>query len=163
MTPKYSPIIWWPQKNIHKIFIPQNIHFMNPPPKKKKKKWNLKFWTQKMTRAYVKYHVRCEHIRVTPWEWLECLATKQEPLDRLGCAPIFSVFSFFFYMLMLHIQVKWHHQYDWNGNSWIFISNNAWNLWVRGKIWPSWKRISSATPDFFLKGILIVHQIKINS
>ena len=25
MTSKYSPILWWPQKNIHKIFIPPKI------------------------------------------------------------------------------------------------------------------------------------------
>ena len=25
MTPKYCPILWWPQKNIHKIFIPRKI------------------------------------------------------------------------------------------------------------------------------------------
>ena len=52
MTTKYKPILWWPQKNIDKIFIPQifflktpkNIEIQNfdPPPKKKK-----------MTRAYV--------------------------------------------------------------------------------------------------------------
>ena len=28
MTPKYSQILWWHQRNIHKIFIPQkSIHF----------------------------------------------------------------------------------------------------------------------------------------
>ena len=25
MASKYSPILWWPPKNIHKIFIPQKI------------------------------------------------------------------------------------------------------------------------------------------
>ena len=50
MNPKYSPILWWPQKNIQKIFIPhkkyyffwktqQNIEIQN-------------FEPQKMTRAY---------------------------------------------------------------------------------------------------------------
>ena len=34
MTPKYSPILWWPSKNIHKIFKPpKNIHFSENPQK----------------------------------------------------------------------------------------------------------------------------------
>ena len=28
MTPKYSPILWWPQKNIHKTFIPPKIFIL---------------------------------------------------------------------------------------------------------------------------------------
>ena len=39
-----SPILWWPPKNIHKIFIPQkDIHFSENPPKY----WNSEFWTLK--------------------------------------------------------------------------------------------------------------------
>ena len=32
MTSKYSPTLWWPPKNIHKISIPKNILFSEPPP-----------------------------------------------------------------------------------------------------------------------------------
>ena len=48
--PKYSPILWWPQKNIHKIFIPQKIlNFLKTP-----KNVEIKnFEPQKMVRAYV--------------------------------------------------------------------------------------------------------------
>ena len=39
MTPKYSPILCWPQENIHKSFhTPKNIHFSEPPAPKKIKK-----------------------------------------------------------------------------------------------------------------------------
>ena len=41
MNTKYSPILWWPPKYIHKIFIPQ---FFSENPKKY---WNLKFWSPK--------------------------------------------------------------------------------------------------------------------
>ena len=50
MTPKYSPILWWPQKNIHKIVIPQKIFIFLKTPK------NIEiqnFEPKKMTRAYV--------------------------------------------------------------------------------------------------------------
>ena len=50
MTPKYSPILWWPQKYIHKIFIPQKIFIFLKIPK------NIEiqnFEPQKMTLAYV--------------------------------------------------------------------------------------------------------------
>ena len=33
INPKYSPILWWPPKNIHKIFIPQKYSFFWKPPK----------------------------------------------------------------------------------------------------------------------------------
>ena len=51
MTPKYSPILWWPPKNIHKIFVPPKKYsfFWNPPKILKFKILNPK----KMTRAYV--------------------------------------------------------------------------------------------------------------
>ena len=43
MTPKYRPILWWPPKNIHKIFIPpKKIFFWNP-----QKILKFKIWTQK--------------------------------------------------------------------------------------------------------------------
>ena len=42
--PQTSPILWWPQKNIHKILIPpKNIIFSENP----RKYWNSEFWTQK--------------------------------------------------------------------------------------------------------------------
>ena len=50
MTPKYSPILWWPPKNIHKIFIPPKIFIFLKTPK------NIEiqnFEPKKMTRAYV--------------------------------------------------------------------------------------------------------------
>ena len=44
MTLKLTLILWWPQKNIHKIFIPpKNNHFSE----NQKKYWNSEFWTQK--------------------------------------------------------------------------------------------------------------------
>ena len=64
MTTKYKPILWWPQKNIDKIFITQifflktakNIEIQNfdpPPPKKKKNDPSLRMY---------------ENIRVPPWD-----------------------------------------------------------------------------------------------
>ena len=38
MTPKYSLILWWPPKNIHKIFIPKKYYFFL----KTRKKLNFK-------------------------------------------------------------------------------------------------------------------------
>ena len=49
MTSKYSPILWWPQKNIHKIFIPQKLFILLKTPK------NIEiqnFEPKKMDRAY---------------------------------------------------------------------------------------------------------------
>ena len=46
----YSPILWQPPKNIHKIFVPPKILISLKTPQKY---WNSKFWTQKMTWAYV--------------------------------------------------------------------------------------------------------------
>ena len=48
MTPKYSPILWWPQKNIHKIFIPKK-YFLKTPKITEIQNCEPK----KMTRAYV--------------------------------------------------------------------------------------------------------------
>ena len=60
MTLKLAKILRWPEKNIHKIFIPQkNIHFSQNP----QKYWNSEFWTKKMGRAYV-------HVKISeypPW------------------------------------------------------------------------------------------------
>ena len=50
MSSKNSPILWWPQKNIHKIFIPQKIFIFLKTPK------NIEiqnFEPKKMDRAYV--------------------------------------------------------------------------------------------------------------
>ena len=47
---KFSLILWWPQNNIRKIFIPKKYSFFRKP---KKIYWNLKFWTRKIARAYV--------------------------------------------------------------------------------------------------------------
>ena len=50
MTPKYRPILWRPQKNIHKIFIPpQKIIFLKTP----KNIEIQNFEPPKITRAYV--------------------------------------------------------------------------------------------------------------
>ena len=43
MTPKYSPILWWPQKKYpQNPYTPKNIYFSENP-----KKYS-KFWTQKI-------------------------------------------------------------------------------------------------------------------
>ena len=50
MTSKYSPILWWPQKNIHKIFIPKKIFIFLKTPK------NIEIQNlepKKMDQAYV--------------------------------------------------------------------------------------------------------------
>ena len=52
-----SPILWWPQKNIHKIFIPpKDIYFSQ----NRKKYWNSEYWTQKNGPSLR----MCENIRV---------------------------------------------------------------------------------------------------
>ena len=43
MTPKYSPILWRPPKNIHKIFIPQKLFIFLKPPKN----IEIQIWTPK--------------------------------------------------------------------------------------------------------------------
>ena len=48
--PKYRPILWWPQINIHKIFISQKIFIFLKTPKNIEIK---SFEPQKLTRAYV--------------------------------------------------------------------------------------------------------------
>ena len=55
MTPKYSPILWWPPKNIHEVLIPQKYLFFRKPPKILKFKFlSPKKWPEPM---YVwKYH-----------------------------------------------------------------------------------------------------------
>ena len=50
MTPKYSPILWWPQKNIHKIFIPQKIFIFLKTPKNNEIQ---NFEPKKLTGAYL--------------------------------------------------------------------------------------------------------------
>ena len=50
MTPKYTTILLWPQKSIHKIFKPQKILFFL---KTKKIIEIQNFEPQKMTRAYI--------------------------------------------------------------------------------------------------------------
>ena len=50
MTPKYSPFLWWPQKNIHKIFIPQKILIFLKTPQKIEIQ---NFEPKKMTRSFV--------------------------------------------------------------------------------------------------------------
>ena len=50
MTHKYSPILWWPPKNIRKIFIPQKIFIFLKPPKNNEIQ---NFEPKKMTRAYL--------------------------------------------------------------------------------------------------------------
>ena len=47
ITPKYCPILWWPQNNIHKTFIPQKIFiFLKPPKILKYKILNSKKWPE---------------------------------------------------------------------------------------------------------------------
>ena len=48
MTPKTSPILWWPPKNIHKIFIPLSIFL-----KTKKNMEIQNFDPQKIAWAYI--------------------------------------------------------------------------------------------------------------
>ena len=61
MIPKYSPILWWPPKNIQKISIPQkNINFSENP----KHIEIQNFEPQKMTGAYVYMKIS----EYPPWE-----------------------------------------------------------------------------------------------
>ena len=95
---------------------------------------------------------------------------KPEDLDRFPDELLISVyvFSFFFEHFsakLLQILVKWHYQPD-RISPVLFILNYARHLWGWGHIWPSRKIISLVTPDFytfFLKGIIIVHEIIITS
>ena len=57
-TPKYSLILWWSPKNIHKIFIPKKYSFFWKP----EKKWTSTFWTKKNYPRLRMY----ENIRVLP-------------------------------------------------------------------------------------------------
>ena len=50
MTTKYSPILWWPPKNIHKIFILKKILFFLKTPKIIEIQ---NFEPKEITRAYV--------------------------------------------------------------------------------------------------------------
>ena len=50
MTSKYSLILWWPQKNIHKIFIPKKIFIFL---KTQKNIEIQNFEPKKMDQAYV--------------------------------------------------------------------------------------------------------------
>ena len=60
MTPKYSPILWWPQKIPTKSSYPKKYSFFWKP----SKYWNSKFWTPKMTRAYVCMRI----LEYLPWD-----------------------------------------------------------------------------------------------
>ena len=66
MNPKYSPILWWPQKNIHKIFIPHKKYFFFWKPNKIlkfkiliPKKWPepTNVWKYQSTPVHVHYNV----------------------------------------------------------------------------------------------------------
>ena len=72
--PQTSPILWWPQKNIQKIFIPQkNIHSSENP----QKYWNSEFWTPKNGPSLR----MCENIRVPPPPpWAEAFVVICTPL-----------------------------------------------------------------------------------
>ena len=49
MTPRYSPMLWWPQNKIHKIFIPKKIILLKTP-----KNIDIQtFEPPKMAQAYV--------------------------------------------------------------------------------------------------------------
>ena len=59
MTSYYSPILFWPPKDIHKIFIPPKIFsFLKTP----HIYWNSKFWTPKNCQSLRMY----KNIRVPP-------------------------------------------------------------------------------------------------
>ena len=63
MTSNYSPILWWPQKNIHKIFIPKKIFIFL---KTQKNIEIQNFEPKKLDRAYI-----CMKIsEYPPWEKL---------------------------------------------------------------------------------------------
>ena len=49
MNPKYSPILWWPQKYLQNLHTPKRIHYLKTP----KNIEIQNFEPQKITRAYV--------------------------------------------------------------------------------------------------------------
>ena len=86
MTPKYSPILWWPPKNIHKIFIPPNILIFLKTPKNIE---NQNFEPQKMARAYV-----CMKISEFPLGWRLVISSCTRKILQLpGCLPLPSHFK----------------------------------------------------------------------
>ena len=63
MAPKYSPILWWPQENIHKIFVsPKILIFLEAP----KNNEIQNFEPQKMTRAYVYLKIPISWFNIGP-------------------------------------------------------------------------------------------------
>ena len=108
ITSKYSPILWWPQKNIHKIFIP-------PPPKysvfwKKNKNIEiLSFEPQKIAWAYVCMKTSECH---THWwtngqadlRWRVSLLLKSEISSISFClAPLIKVHANCYYQIKGHL------------------------------------------------------------
>ena len=82
MTSKYSPILWWPPKNIHIIFIPQKIFIFLKTPK------NIEiqnFEPPKNGQSLRMY----ENIRVPPWVW--SFSTEQVTLKAIKTTPLASL------------------------------------------------------------------------
>ena len=47
MTPKYSPHLWWPQKDIHKnVLLQKNIHFSENPQNIEIQNFEPKIWPE---------------------------------------------------------------------------------------------------------------------
>ena len=96
ITPKTSPIFGWPQKNIHKIFIPKKIFIFLKTPK------NIeiqKFDPKKMVQAYV-YTKISEY---PPWAYKWDLLFWFAPTFFLKM-PYYPSF----FILKCHLRVKIH-------------------------------------------------------
>ena len=61
ITPKYSPILWWPQKSAKSSYPKIYLSSWKP-----QKYWNSKFEPKKMTRAYVSMKIS-EYPPPPPW------------------------------------------------------------------------------------------------
>ena len=109
MTSKYSPILLWPPKNVHKIFIPPKIfsNLKNP-----KKNWNSKFWTPVNSPSLGMY----ENIRVPPPPpppakngqtdlcWRFSLLLKSEMSNIFFClASLIKVHAYWHYQIKGHL------------------------------------------------------------
>ena len=65
MTPKVSPVLWWPPENIHKIFIPTKIFIFLKNPKTSKFQILIPQKWSEPTYCIV-------YVRVTPWGMSPC-------------------------------------------------------------------------------------------
>ena len=90
MTSKYRPILWWPQKNIHKIFIPKFFLFcwkpqkvlkfkiLNPPPPHKKN-------NNPSLRMYKKF-------RVPTWDDIKLLSKSEKYIFSQAVARYWMIY-----------------------------------------------------------------------